>query len=124
MRYIDWFIRREEERALTPSPPGSSRLADMYPLLREESKAYLQTQANHIFTQLSKVLTPKALLAIKPDKKILKHNGSEEESASEQAEVLQQAYRFLNHNITQARAKQLGQMRGMFEGKSNSQFAR
>ena len=102
----------------------SSRLPVMYPNLQGETKAYLQGIANLIYTQLSKVLTPNVLLAIRPEGKILKHNGSEDEDASEQAEVLKQGYRFLNHNITQARSKQLGEMRGIFSGKLNNQFGR
>ena len=79
-------------------------------------------KAAEIFTKYSKVLTSQILLALKADGEILQHNGSQNEDADKQAEVLIEGYGFLNHNITQARAKQMSQIRGALKGKWNSEF--
>ena len=102
----------------------SSWFPDVYPTLREEAKTYIQTTANDIYSQVSKVLTPKVVLLMKPEKHILKHNGSEDELPEKQAEVLIDAYRCMGHYVTQARAKEMSLVRGFIKGKSNKRFSR
>ena len=96
--------------------------SDKYPALRNEAISYISHSSTRIYTKLSKVLTSEVLIKFAPDEKILDHNGSQNENAEKQAMVLKQAYKLLNHSITQARCREIGMFRGLITGKSNNRF--
>lgn len=126
MQYIYRSIR-PEERGITPSPPTLTLSSDLYPDLRQEAIAYIANSSNKIYTKISKVLTSEVLMMFDRDdrvEKIISFNGSVNEDPGKQAIVLKQAYKLMNHNITQARAREMAQIRGMLTGKSNNRLRR
>ena len=119
------FLFHSARRMWSHSFPYSRILpSDMYPALREEGIGYIANSSTRIYTKMSKVLTSEILIMFNPNEKILEHNGSLNESAEKQAVVLKQAYKLLNHSITQARCREMGLFRGLITGKSNNRFGR
>ena len=117
-----YWSMQPEKRALTLSPRPKCRPSDLYPDLRPEAIAYIANSSTRIYTKISKVLTPEVLIMFNPNHEILKHNGSKYELPQKQALVLKQAYKLLNHSVTQARCREVGLFKGLIKGTSNNRF--